>query len=281
MLRELYRNSDYNWITKVEELTKVAENIAPNLFLFDNFIEKEIEDIENASDQLVYTYTIINLYGLFFDSGKYIKEPASVFMTEISGDNSCYLKNFYIALQELRSIICHNKPLDSLHPQYLGLLLEWNENEWRNFKYLNTSLCDFSYEKSFRILVKSALHALDIIFNCLSSISDGKKDDFVKEWFQSIVVWYRKDPVICYRAANSFYTCEPVRVKKYIGRGNKHGDECFNKFKEKATSILCNGGGDAYWDNLFNESFSNNASNPMKLSPLNAMKNLFDNECPQ
>ena len=283
MLRELYRNSDYDWITKVEELTKKAENIAPNLFLFDNFVEKEIEDLENASDQLVYTYTIINLYGLFFDSGKYIKEQDSVFMTGISREDSLCLKNFYITLQELRSIICHNKPCDSLQTQHLKLLPEWNKNEWGNFKNLKTSTSKFSYENSFKILIKSAVYALDIILKCLSNISDEKKDHFIKEWYQSIVAWYQKDQTIHYRAANSFYTCERQRVKKYIRScfTIEHENEYFNKFREEVRGIVDNGGGSTYWDGLFDEFFSNSAINPVKLSPLNALKNIFDKKFPQ
>ena len=123
MLRDLYKDSNYDWIAKAKALERKAEKFAPNLFLFDNFVEKEIEDLENASDQLIYTYTIINLYGLFFDSGKYIanQKGQGVFQTNIGADFTL-ISNFYGGLQELRSIICHNKPLDSIKYNNLDLL---------------------------------------------------------------------------------------------------------------------------------------------------------------
>ena len=106
-LYTLLRTPQYDWRAKLGDdnggLIKTAQDFSPHLFLFDDYHEKPIE--ENASNQLVYTYTVINLYSLFFDSGKYLSYACSPFQTDIAKSDADYIRYFYDSLQELRSMI--------------------------------------------------------------------------------------------------------------------------------------------------------------------------------
>ena len=302
-LRELYKHPDYDWMTKAKEMEELALKVAKNLFLFDNFVEKEIDDLENASDQLIYTYTIINLYGLFFDSGKYIKFKNVVFLstdTETAKKDLLCISEFYVGLQELRSIICHNKPLDSLQRKNLEPLGKndvQNEGkkaepvELSNFKHLRKYGANFSYEDAFKCLTKKAMAVLEIISNCIEDISgadEETKKNFVKAWYDSIILWYKIDPAIHYRAANSFFGISPQRVKKYVKsiKPDTKEDEYLRVFSslikdDLLSNVPADGSPLDYWKNSYQDHFCNGAIDPRELSPLNAMLDIFNNVCPR
>ena len=284
-LRKLYKNPDYDWMTKAKETENLARTVAKNLFLFDNFVEKEIDDLENASDQLIYTYTIINLYGLFFDSGKIINSPDGVFQTNLASPDRLYISKFYAVLQELRSIICHNKPKDSLKLNNLKLL---GNVEMRNFKYLRTYRDQFSYEDAFKYLTKNAMTVLEILSNFIkkeSGADEETKENFVKEWYDSITSkWNTKElnELVLYRAAYAFYSLNPKRVRDYVkmkeGKQSEDMYSCiFFRLIKSQLPPKCTSD---YWKKSYGDHFCNAANYPRDLSPLNAMLDIFDKVIP-
>lgn len=280
-LYTLLRDPQYDWRVKLGDdsrgLINMAKDFSPNLFLFDDYHEKSIE--ENASDQLVYTYTVINLYSLFFDSGRYLSDACSPFQTDIANDDAEYIRCFYDSLQELRSMICHNKPADSLRREKLYRLPEWKNNEWRCFDYLRSSWQEFSYDDSFKLLTRSAIKILDILNGCLISKCDNHK--FEKEWYDSIIKWYQKNMTVRIRAVQAYFKLDPAEFKKKFKQryGYKlvREDQYIDKVEEKLNeSWLPNFTSRREWDDLYDKHFRADADDPMSLSPLNAMKKLLD-----
>ena len=87
---------------KINFLNNKAREINRNLFLFDDFKLKKVPHI--VDEEIVFWYLIVNLYGLFFDAGKYIRD-----LDIWNYDSYCKVKAFYYALNEVRSVFCHNK----------------------------------------------------------------------------------------------------------------------------------------------------------------------------
>ncbi|MBR4254775.1 MAG: hypothetical protein IKQ16_06765 [Lentisphaeria bacterium] len=279
-LYSLLHDSQYDWRIKLEDkndgLVKSAHDFSPNLFLFDSFQEKPVE--ENASDQLVYSYTIINLYDLFFDSGKYIKDIDSPFLTDIASADAQYINFFYDSLQELRSIICHNKPKDSIRYKKFHRQLGWNKIEWGCFDYLRRSGYCFSYEDSFKLLTQSAVKVLDILKKCLDDNRDEpKKDRFEKKWYDHIIEWYKRNMTVHIRAVQTYFNMDPKDFKKrYNSKYGKLEDDA--KYVDKVVEILKEKwlSEEFDWDILYKRHFCSNAEDPMSLSPMNAMRTLLD-----
>lgn len=277
-LHTLLRDPQYDWRIKLEDkndgLIKSAQDFSPYLFLFDSFQEKSVE--ENASDQLVYTYTIINLYGLFFDSGKYIKDRDSPFQTGIATTDAQYICSFYDSLQELRSIICHNKPIDSIRYKKFHKQLGWNKNEWSCFDYLRRPGYSFSYEDSFKLLTQSAIKVLDTLKKCLDDNNEKqKKEQFEKEWYNSIIEWYKNNTTAHIRGIQAYLNLAPADFRKRCK--SKFGPLQDDQYIDKVETLLANVWSPLIdWNNLYDDHFRADAENPMQLSPLSAMMTLLD-----
>lgn len=277
-LHSLLLDPQYDWSIKLGDenggLIKSARLFSPNLFLFDDYHEKPIE--ANASDQLVYTYTIINLYDLFFDSGRYIVDNSSPFQTEIASTDAQYICFFYDSLRELRSIICHNKPIDSIRYKKFHKELGWNRNEWGCFDYLRRPGYCFSYEDSFKLLTQSSVKVLDILKKSLDDNNDEqKKEQFEKAWYNSIIEWYKNNTTVHIRGIQAYLNLAPTDFRKKCK--NKYGPLQDDQYINKVEALLANVWPPLDdWNNLYDDHFRADADNPMQLSPLSVLKTLLD-----
>ncbi len=178
---------------KVDELNKKAESIDKRLFLFDEFCSKAIP--EDASDEVKFWYLITNLYGLFYDSGKYIT------YSSLKNTPNHEVENFYRALNEVRSIFCHNKTPDS----YLGYRIANNKldnlvSQWStSTNSYRKSWSNPRWDQLYRLFYSGAKATLNII-----ETNMGATKDFFNDWFKPIARWYFLNDEVILRAMRAY-----------------------------------------------------------------------------
>ena len=215
-------------INKVNELNKKAEKIDSRLFLFDDFcpktmpfnaaelqktinelnalstsnsidISNEISALTNCfqvSGEIRFWYLIINLYGLFYDAGKYILR------SNLRKTDNYEVQNFYHALNEVRSIFCHNKTPGS----YLGYRIANNklDNLVRSWSK-KTSFCKSKWS-SWTPAQWDDLYDLfyDGAVNALNKIEQNMGNIKPFDWFKAIADWYSSNDEVLLRAMRAY-----------------------------------------------------------------------------
>ncbi len=197
---------------RVQALDKKARTIAPGLFLFDEYCPKKIpENIRD--DEIALWYLIVDLYGLFFDSGKYVFNTL-----EWSRDDSFTVKAFQDALNETRSIFCHNKPSTAFLPVLITdnnslnkLVAGWKIKAKPAADLLTGNFRNPApYRELFDLFLEAASKMLDLIdtkfLDCLAKYPDDKRDDEIYEnWFVPIFDWYWENTTAYVRAWNRYH----------------------------------------------------------------------------
>lgn len=224
-------------INKVNELNKKAGKIDPRLFLFDDFCPKTMPfnaaelqktinglnalstansiDVSNAisalterlqeSREIRFWYLIMNLYGLFYDSGRYIASSA------LGAANNYEVKNFYHALNEVRSIFCHNKTPAS----YLGyriannkldtLVTDWSKRSAFCRKKWSCSTSQ-QWDDLYNLFHDGANNTLNTIEKNMSSVQD-----IFNDWFKPIVNWYFSNDEVLLRAMRTYLVLNKLK----------------------------------------------------------------------
>ncbi len=142
-----------------------------SLFLFDNYCPKRIPDVED--EEVLFWYFIIDLYGLFLDAGKYLK---FIKKNDASWEK---VRLFYDALNELRSVFCHNKPSAAFLPFVFDKQTLFGKiQDWKNrIKPLQNLVNPQS------TLNKQDYHDLfDIFLCCANNILNTIETELLKEY---------------------------------------------------------------------------------------------------
>ena len=202
-----------NLVSRVNDLNKRAAAINYRLFVFDEFCPKEIPVA--ANDEVRFWYLITNIYGLFFDCGKYIKKL----------DIAQYdIVNFYNALNEIRSIWSHNKTVDSyLIYKIANFKLNNLVSDWgQKFIYNSTGLPQFPrvcWGELYQLFEDGSNAVLDIIEKKLLKRFETDKannsptlaNDLYDNWFKHIIDWYLNADEVYLRAVNCY-----VRINSHV-----------------------------------------------------------------
>lgn len=187
-----------------------ARQIAPNLFLFDEYYPKRIPE-NICNDEVAFWYLIIDLYGLFHDAGKYIFDTPE--WTCFSGAT---VKAFHDALNEMRSVFCHNKPPTAYLPRLItdssrlnNLVSTWTDQSKPAANLTGSSDIAIPYRELFDLFLAAAMKVLDLIDKELLNSFENyvqRKDDagIYNNWFTPIFNWYWNNTTVYIRAWNSY-----------------------------------------------------------------------------
>ncbi len=201
---------------RVRDLNTKAQNIAHNMFLFDEYHPKRIPE-GICNDEIAFWYLIIDLYGLFHDAGKYILD-----IPEWDHSDQSTIKAFYDALNEMRSIICHNKPPSTYLPLLITdnfklkrLVTDWWNRSQPIKKILNAdSKATMPYRELFDLFLEVANKVLILIDEKILCkfdyyVKNNQNDEIYTNWFIPIFNWYWDNTIIYVRAWNSYCRMMP------------------------------------------------------------------------
>ncbi len=195
-----FRQHIIDFQRKAKCLDKKARNISPRLFLFDVYCPKHIPTMVDSAPEVAFWYLIVDLYGLFFDAGGYFK------YLDWDRDDYETVCAFYAALNEMRSVFCHNKPPTSYLPSLitkccLGKLVpSW---EMKSAAAKNLVKCDseFPFARFFDIFPAAADGMLNLIDQkILNRFEQYTDDEIYEKWFKPIFDWWIDDPIVYTRA---------------------------------------------------------------------------------
>ena len=260
---------------KVDELNKKAELIDKRLFLFDEFCPKAIPD--DASDEVKFWYLITNLYGLFYDSGKYIYS----YSPSLRNSPNHEVKNFYQALNEVRSIFCHNKTPDS----YLGyrianIKLDNLVNVWSTLtNSYRRSWSNPRWDQLYYLFYRGADETLTIIEGNIDKYRNNE-ENIINDWFKPIAKWYFSNDEVILRAMRAYLNINKTYIPTRLGCSpDIHYYLAFSSrtqkdaIKEKLSKIVKNDNDDSY-TYLYNDHLPDVG---YCLSPLNLLLPFLDN----
>lgn len=271
--------------TRVQALDNKARKIAPNLFLFDEYHPKRIpEGIDN--DEVAFWYLIVDLYGLFHDAGKYIFDTP-----EWSRSNGATVKAFHDALNEMRSVFCHNKPPTAYLPRLItdnrclnNLVTTWMEKA-EPVTHLLTRSSDIvvPYRGLFDLFLTAAMKVLDLIdgelLGCFENYVRNEDDGGIYDnWFTPIFNWYWNNTTVYIRAWNCYCNRNSSGVNQAFrnARDTKNID---NKLKNWLTNYGCAGKREQFRYNMYYRHFSLHAGAALRqnLTPYNLFEPLLRN----
>ena len=185
---------------KAVNLDRKAKNVSPRLFLFDGYRPKRIPTMVDSAPEVAFWYLIVDLYGLFFDAGGYFK------YLDWDRDDYETVCAFYAALNEMRSVFCHNKPPASYLPSLitkccLGKLVPGWEMKSAAAKDLMKCDSEFPFARFFDIFLAAADGMLNLIDQkILNRFEQYTDEEIYEKWFKPIFDWWIDDPIVYTRA---------------------------------------------------------------------------------
>lgn len=273
---------------KINFLNNKAREINRNLFLFDDFKLKKVPHI--VDEEIVFWYLIVNLYGLFFDAGKYIRD-----LDIWNYDSYCKVKAFYYALNEVRAVFCHNKSNASylrgkvINKKLNKLIPGWlNKVEDGGKHLLDREFQSLSPHKDlYDLFFAAALKVLELIDSeILDRFKKYNDTNIYADWFLPISKWYYSQNIVIYTRAFKAFCYENARKLKDQGSISCIDDDAIEDFvfreivgKEKEikgySCCLINS---EYLEYMYKTYFSCNATtaNRRKLSPRNLLNPLLE-----
>lgn len=193
------------------QINEKARKINGRLFLFDGYCPKHIPD-GVTDDEVIFWYLVVDLYGLFFDAGRYLR-----FIPVWNKQSQKLVAYFYEALNEIRSVFCHNKPPTAyllyhiVNPALKHLTIEWEEKSASAQSLLTRN---FNTASPFRDLFDIYMQATEKILTMLENevlvtfenyVDDDQDEKIYDEWFVPIFNWYsRNNQTVATRAWQSF-----------------------------------------------------------------------------
>lgn len=204
---------------KAVNLDRKAKNVSPRLFLFDGYRPKRIPTMVDSAPEVAFWYLIVDLYGLFFDAGSYIKQ------LNVWKDDKTTVEAFYDALNEIRSVFCHNKPLTSYLPSLITnadlnkLVPDWEmksavaqelaqvasknpeKSDPTGTMAVPRGMAEFPFEDFFGIFLAAADEMLNLIDRkMLTGFVQYTDDKIYEEWFKPIFHWWMDNSIVYIRA---------------------------------------------------------------------------------
>lgn len=277
--------------TKIKTLNNKARLINRNFFVFDEFKLKKIPNA--ANDEVIFWYLIINLYGAFFDAGKYIRD-----LNEWDSCSSNRIKAFYDALNEVRSVFCHNKTKASylsgkiINKKLDELVPDWSEKIKDGVKHLidQKFVSESPYKDLYDLFFMAGNKIFELIDQKLLESFEAYKTvpnadtKLYENWFMPIFNWYRDTTVVYTRAYKAFCRENSQRLQKE-GKISDTDDDTIENFvsmrkirldKDKINGDLNN----RYAEGIYYAYFSLNASTTLrkKITPQNVLLPFLNKE---
>lgn len=247
-----------NFQKRAQQLDEYARQINGRLFLFDEYHPKHIPP-GIVDDEVIFWYLIVDLYGLFFDAGKYLR-----FVPVWNEQTQKTVFNFYEALNEIRSVFCHNKPPTAyLHyhvtnPALRHLVIEWAA---KSAPARNLLTRNFNTPSPFRDLFDIYIQAAEKILTLLEDevltifnnyVKEDQDENIYEKWFVPIFDWYWKGNLTVYtRAWQSF--CREKGMDMQIDRMVALGA---NRTRKQLTDMLFSYGYEKYGKLMYFRHFS-------------------------
>ena len=200
-----------------------------NLFLFDEYCPKDVPAGTN-DEEIIFWYLIVDLYNLFFDAGRFLSGKPGSILPDITFQEWKYDKNevnkthnpihkiqaFYNALNEIRSVFCHNKPQTAFlfhlidDPVLNTFVSDWDK-KIKPLQLLTKNKIDKAQFQIFFFLFLELAHkVLDLIekdiLPCFANYSANQDDESIyKNWFCPIFSWYLDNNIVYVRAKRRFW----------------------------------------------------------------------------
>ncbi len=256
-MSDLIRKFD-DFQKRAQQLDEYTRQINGRLFLFDEYHPKHIPP-GIVNDEVIFWYLIVDLYGLFFDAGKYLR-----FVPVWNEQTKKTVINFYVALNEIRSVFCHNKPPTAyLHyhvtnPALRYLVIEWNA---KSAPARNLLTRNFNTPSPFRDLFDIYIQAAEKILTLLEGevltifenyVKEDQDESIYEKWFVPIFKWYVKGNMTVYtRAWQSF--CREKGMDMQIDRTVALGT---SRARDQLTAMLSSYGDEKYGKLMYFRHFS-------------------------
>ena len=259
---------------RAQQINEKALEINGRLFLFDEYQPKRIP-LGVEDDEVIFWYLIVDLYGLFFDAGKYLRY---IPLWEKNGQSQKSVRIFYEALNEIRSVFCHNKPPTAYllyhitNPALKNLTIEWTV---KSASARNLLTRNFNTASPFRDLFDIYLQAAEKILDMLENevliifkkyVAEDQDEKIYEEWFIPIFNWYWKSNQTVYTRAWQSFCREKERTDVYIDRTIAYG---VSRTKQQLTNMLSLRGCENYGKFVYSRHFSlhSKTANRRELTP--------------
>lgn len=277
-MNELHRRFD-DFQKRALELDARARKSNGRLFLFDQYCPKHIPaGIDD--EEVIFWFLIVDLYGLFFDAGKYLR-----YVPVWNNPSKTNVIHFYEALNEIRSAFCHNKPPTSYlsyhvtNPALGRLAIEWTKKSASAKELLTRKFTtDSPFRDLFDIYMQAAekflvMLEIEVLATFEQHVANNRDDSIYKEWFIPIFKWYCNNPVVYTRAWQSFY--------RENNPNDYHMDQKVavdaKKIQRDLVRLLSNCDREKYGRNMYYRHFSLHAttSNRRELTPFTLFEPLL------
>lgn len=245
--------------TPIDKLNKKAQSIDKRLFLFAYYNPNPFPKNENA---IVQFYTaVINLYGLFWDCGSFVRtfllhkrQSDSLLerdeqgtLTQKGSDIYNRFSSFTLSLSGLRNAACHNNAKEF----YYNRQNDIKANDFFSSIGLNSGTLSIDeWQKCVSELCKegdNVINDIEYCLNWLNSCSQSEKDKIIRAWLNDgICPWYinRQSEMNGYLEELQIYYCftfrkRPQTLSRWL-QYNLNANDCSRWLNQQSLSILLN-----------------------------------------
>lgn len=206
MTDKLISNSVVFSAAPIIRINQISQESDSRLFLFAYYTPKEYPRSEE--NHLRFLYAITNIYGLFWDSGAFLRTNLfaphkegmlsglfSVLSYTDSRRNSQRISDFLGVIAGFRTMYCHNFTTESyVNQEHLKRAKLWASNIIVGFSNFN-NISDSEWRILLVSIVSELESILDVIESCLKlllKVESSKKEVIINYWLKSVCTWYCK-----------------------------------------------------------------------------------------